>query len=282
MCSGLPRNLVLCVSLSCAVLQPGQSQKPAFDPTTANLPLRDMHRISVSDGWALAGQHILWTDTAGQSWTDVTPPLASAQQIDTVYFLDAGHGWAVLHAGGITDFPTLFSASTADGGKSWSVRPFPASTFLVQGYGYGNHLSFVDAEHGWLLMLLASSSASSHGELFSTQDGGKTWSARPDPPIFGKIQFVSASTGWLVGGVHGDELYQTHDGGQNWIRKAIELPDQVHPYVVPDSSPTYVTHPFYDELSFQKPEKGVLAVTVHVTETAMDLLTYSTEDGGDS
>lgn len=279
--SGLLKGLVLWVFLIC-VVQAKQSQGPASGPNTANQPIRDMHLMTASVGWALAGQQILWTDTAGQSWTDITPPLNGGQQIDTVYFLDARHGWAVLHAGEIGDGATIFTAATADGGKSWTVQAFALSDFLRSLYSCVNFLSFVDAQHGWMLVRSMSGSAYSKGELFATEDGGRTWNALPDPPIAGKIQFVSASTGWLVGGVHGDELYRTQDSGQNWVRKVIELPDQVHPYVVPDSSPTYVTHPFYDELSFQTPEKGLLVVTVHVTEAAMDLLTYSTDDGGSS
>ncbi|MBV9758993.1 MAG: hypothetical protein JO340_00370 [Acidobacteriaceae bacterium] len=275
------RKLILWTALCCGLVK-ATPQKTPLDPSTPNQQIRDMHLMSESEGWVLAGQHLLWTDTAGQNWSEITPPLARGQQIDTVYFFDAEHGWAVLHSGGVADFPTLLIASTSDGGRSWSIRPFSASNFLLQGYGYSNRLSFVDAQHGWLLTLLATSSAWSRGQLFATEDGGKTWLALPDPPIFGNIQFLSHSTGWLMGGVHGDELYRTPDGGHTWVRKTAELPDGVIPYSVPEAGGTYVHRPFYDRLLFRSAEKGLLAVRVPVTPDTTSLVIYSTEDGGAS
>ncbi len=248
-----------------------QSQPKAVDPNNLNLPIRDMHLMTGSEGWVLAGEQILWTDTAGQAWTDITPALATGQLIDTVYFFDSDHGWAVLHSAPNASLPVISVAITANGGTSWSVAAFPADTFLLEGYANGGNLSFVDNTHGWLLLGEMSSSAWSRGALFVTADGGKTWSALPNPPIGGTIQFLSTSTGWVVGGALGDELYRTQDGGRTWERKIPLLPEQVRPYTVPDARGAYVTHPFYDAFGFQTPRKGLLAVLVHVAPEAMDL-----------
>jgi photosystem II stability/assembly factor-like uncharacterized protein len=99
-------------------------------------PVRDMHLMTASTGWALAGQDIFWTDTGGESWSKITPPLVSTQVIDGAYFLDADHGWAVLHAyETTTGLSDISIALTTDGGKSWSIRPLQADAFLRQTYG---------------------------------------------------------------------------------------------------------------------------------------------------
>ena len=250
------RAILTIVILGSALLHAAQSPQPAFDPSTANLPIRDMHLMSASEGWVLAGEHILWTDTDGQSWTDITPPLATGQVIDTVYFLAKDHGWAVLHAGDIGDSPIISLAATADGGKSWSGQALPLSQFLRSLYWCTNYLSFVDDMHGWILVRRMSGSAYREGELFVTGDAGKTWSKLPTPPIGGKIQFVSQSTGWIFGGVHGDELYRTRDGGQTWLRTVIPLPDEVHPYTVPSGNGPYVLHPVYEGLLLKRRKRG--------------------------
>ena len=133
-----------------AQLDFAQSQPSAFDENAVNAPIRDMHLMTASTGWALAGEHVVWTSTAGQSWSEISPPLSGGQVIDTVYFLDSDHGWAVLHAG--EDLPTISIAITTDGGKSWSIVPFPADAFVLQGYAYGGYLSFVDDQRGWMLL----------------------------------------------------------------------------------------------------------------------------------
>ena len=127
-----------------------------------------------------------------------------------------------------------------------------------------------------------SSTAASRGDLFTTTDGGKTWSALRPPPIAGRIQFFPDLRGWIVGGVHHGELYRTLDGGQSWTRSVVSLPDQVQPYTKPQGlGTTYVSQPFYEGPYFQTEQNGVLAVVVHVAQTGNDaILTYSTNDGG--
>jgi photosystem II stability/assembly factor-like uncharacterized protein len=99
-------------------------------------PVRDMHLMTPSTGWVLAGQDIYWTDTGGQSWTKITPPLEGTQRIDGAYFLDAAHGWALLHTWQtMTEIPEISLALTTDGGKSWSVAPLQASQDVRRGYG---------------------------------------------------------------------------------------------------------------------------------------------------
>ncbi|MBV9758991.1 MAG: DUF1906 domain-containing protein [Acidobacteriaceae bacterium] len=273
------RKLTLWTALCCG-LAGAAPQKTPLDPSTPNQQIRDMHLMSESEGWVLAGQHLLWTDTAGQNWSEITPPLTGGQQIDTVYFFDAEHGWAVLHQGEIGDHPTVGIAGTTDGGKSWFMRPVAMNDFLRSLYACANFFSFADAEHGWMLTRRMSGSAYSKGELFTTEDGGRTWSALSSPPIAGPIQFVSQSTGWLMGGVHGDELYGTQDGGKVWTQKIIPVPENVHPYLIPGSQQS--VRPLFEGFSFQAAGSGLLSALVHVGPVTMDRVVYVTDDGGTS
>ena len=173
---------------------------------------------------------------------------------------------------------------TTDGGGSWSLASFAGADQLIhQAYGARAHISFPDAMHGWILLTQAGSSASSFGHLFATADGGKTWSPLPYPPVDGRIQFVSESTGWLTGGVHQNLLYRTQDGGQTWLEVTIPLPEDVTPYSILGGDGTvYVTRPRVEGPYFETPDTGAVTLLVRVTELTWDLLTYSTADRGDT
>ena len=179
------RVLLFSAVLGCALFahaSSAQSLPTAVDTDPAD-GIVGAHLMTAASGWVWKVRHILWTNTAGRTWSDITPPLKANQNIDGVYFLDADHGWAELQDNGIvTDTPELPDsllvsvAATADGGKSWSevsIENTHAS------YYTGGTLSFVDDKHGWMLMEAQLSSAASGGDLFSTGDGGTTWSLLP-------------------------------------------------------------------------------------------------------
>ncbi len=259
---------------------PAQSLPRAIDSAPPDLAVGDMHLLSASSGWVWRGSHILRTSTAGQIWTDITPPLRANQVVGGVYFLDAEHGWVVLQTLDTIDLPTVSVAATADGGKSWSVVSVAEE---ARPQYSGGSLSFVDERRGWMLMDIQGNSALSSGNLFVTDDGGTTWSALPQAPVAGKIQFFPAATGWLVGGVHEDELYRTRDGGSTWARNVMVLPKRVQPYtIVGGDGKTYSMHPTYMGPYFSTEQDGILAVSVPVSERNGPLLTYTTQDRGDT
>lgn len=252
---------------------------------TGIAPVRDMHLMTASMGWALAGEEIFWTDTEGQSWSKITPPLERTQRIDGAYFLDASHGWAVLHTWETTTgLSDIFIALTTDGGKSWSIKSLQADAFRRQTYGNRVYFSFADEMHGRLILQKASNTAHSNGDLFATADGGQTWAPLPSPPIGGEIQFFPDSSGWLEGGVNGNQLYRTLDGGQTWVQKVMPLPAGITPYSKPEGMGlTYHSEPFYMGPHFANEQEGIIAVIVHIKEIGDDdLLTYTTSDGGDT
>jgi Rv2525c-like, glycoside hydrolase-like domain len=152
----------------------------------AALELRAAHQLTPTTGWALAGDHLLWTSSAGFQWSDITPP-PSGRAIYGVYFRDASSGWLLRQAGGTA----LELAATSDAGAHWSMSAFPLSPADAAHFAGAASLEFRDAAHGWVMLRLATSSNFSFGMLFSTSDGGAAWTripgslswmAQPSPP----------------------------------------------------------------------------------------------------
>jgi photosystem II stability/assembly factor-like uncharacterized protein len=78
---------------------------------------------------------------------------------------------------------------------------------------------FLDRQHGWVV---ASAMKAGGGptRLWRTEDGGKAWQELPHnlPPAGGRLQFVTARLGWLLGA---GRLWRTEDGGTTWRRLSI-------------------------------------------------------------
>jgi len=165
------------------------------------------------------------TSDAGQTWTTITPPGASAGTIKGVFFTDPQDGWVVSYQPPSTSNATQLQISaTSDGGKSWSSSPLgkPDPAF-TDSQSLPAYVDFLDAMHGWVVVMLASSANFSTGILFQTSDGGATWS-RLSLPVGGPVEFISPTTGWLADGRQGDQLYVTSDGGQAWTAETVAPP----------------------------------------------------------
>ena len=113
-------------------------------------------------------------------------------QLSGISFADALHGVAV---GNEYRF-------TVDGGKTWQPsNPVGGSYYDVD---------LVDQNTGY---------ACGFGEVRKTTDGGLNWVSQPIP-LFGNfvgIDFVSATTGWVVGAE--GSVYKTTNGGASWVRQ---------------------------------------------------------------
>jgi hypothetical protein len=168
-----------------------------------------MALLSTTDGWVLRGNQLLMTRNRGQTWEVISPE--NIGQIIAVEFVDPEKGWLVSLDGE----GELLIYQTQDGGKYWQMQSLPFSRLDVSTV----YLEFVDAQTGWLVLKMVSSSSFSLGKLFATQDGGRTWEAR-SIPLGEPVHFSDALKGWVVGGPAEDQFYRSEDGGKSWFQES--------------------------------------------------------------
>ena len=145
----------------------------------------DVCFVDRDHGWARAGfiqnseaAASVWRTTdAGLHWSQLTELPLSYGGYSDVDFADADHGYLVDGAGQVT-------ASSADGGLTWTVGP-PV-------YERGASICAVDASHAWIW------TESLH--MKATDDAGATWVPRPWPNSIGSHEFeIEGDRGWIVG-----------------------------------------------------------------------------------
>ncbi|KOR17498.1 YCF48-related protein, partial [Burkholderia cenocepacia] len=99
-----------------------------------------------------------------------------------------------------------------DDGRTWrQARNVPVAATL-------SAVTFVDADHGWVV--------GQWGAILATSDGGETWHKQrldvsTDQPLF-SVAFTSPNDGIAVG--LWSLMLATHDGGKTWNRVALPKP----------------------------------------------------------
>jgi hypothetical protein len=190
-------------------------------------------------GWALgtsgsATEHVLHTAHAGDSWVDVTPPLAAPDPGASLkflpFFLDKTTAW-VIPVPDSPPSPTAPSAvwRTTDTGATWqSSADLRTADLMVEGWT-PSYMSFIDAQHGWLMVSVGAGAGHAYVVIFGTTDGGATWRRLLDPNSLNSaavhtccqsgIFFASTDVGLIP---LADSNYMkvvvnwTADGGASW------------------------------------------------------------------
>jgi photosystem II stability/assembly factor-like uncharacterized protein len=191
------------------------------------------------------------------------------------YFLDSDHAWLAYSYPSTTscfDHVTVFS--TVDGGQSWK-RSRPVDAAVQADSSLQLQLDFIDAQHGWL-MVLGEGRIVPDWFVYTTTNGGLDWQLLAQVPLmssFCSVEFISRTVGFL-----GDcqntsgpvpQLTVTRDGGKTW--GSVPLPTSV-------GNQFTVTGPvFFDQ------SQGIIHVNAQTfqgnTETPSDYLAV-TNDGG--
>ncbi len=193
--------------------------------TLASMPvLQSIRMVNQTGGWATANTTmILHTVNGGNHWTNVTPHYSVAKpQSFVATFKDAQHGWVAYEPmiGGST-FTIL---RTTNGGVSWQ-----RSTVSTGSSGFGiSSLTFNGNLNGW--MLVGDNGGPGAGSesfaLFSTTNGGVSWTVLPDIRTSDQmvyVSFVDAKDGYLThGGPYSTpHMSVTHNGGRSWQEIAL-------------------------------------------------------------
>jgi photosystem II stability/assembly factor-like uncharacterized protein len=153
-------------------------------------------------------------------------PLPPGPDVQTAGIVDPLHGWAVVAK-------RLWM--TGDGGSTWHDVT-PPGGFGTAGTDRLLGVAFVDAQHGWVAINGAFTSASdaSYGrvDIWRTTDGGQTWTGAElpkavvnsagdtMPPV--QLDFLDADHGFaflsgnLAKGPNDSDLFWTADGGRTW------------------------------------------------------------------
>ncbi|MGI8693812.1 MAG: hypothetical protein ACR2JK_13080 [Geodermatophilaceae bacterium] len=152
-------------------------------------------------------------------------------------------GWSVFRPGG--DEPALPAAEShaADTSTGWVAETRPA---LPGRPDRVDQLTFVDAEHGFLVQDVCSQSyGPCQRRVLATDDGGQTWEARAVTPAFaaGYYPLVAQSEFdlALIDHVTLTRLARSYDGGRSWserpITRAKPAPAPVGARLVQDVEP---------------------------------------------
>ena len=141
------------------------------------------------------------------------PPTVTPLWLDSLQMVSSRIGWAVRWTSnpGSLAPSSLVPVRTTDGGRTWAdvtpstarVTPSSASDLFV-----------LDAERAWLGVGTT---------LFSTSDGGASWTRLSTFDHLGSLDFVNAQDGWdmeNLGAAMGQDavaIYRSTDGGRRWF-----------------------------------------------------------------
>ena len=232
--------------------------------------------VTTTQGWALAGGRLLWTANRGETWQDITPPVASEATHLDAFFLDPSVGWVAFLAGpaGAEQRSPIHILHTRDRGATWNATELEPSPSLGV-FGAPENLEFVGPFYGWFTVSQTLTMNSSAADLYRTSDGGLTWE-RSALPFDGDTHFHTASIGWLVGSCctgAPNQLYRTSDGGLTWEKQAI----------APNPVDTGFDYHDYSLPVFADARSGALAITLRdesYETTAVAF--YRTQDSGET
>lgn len=172
--------------------------------------------------WATDDQSRLYRTTdGGSSWEPKTNPCTSVENLAAwaASFISSHDGWFICGSDEGMGGETKALLRTADAAGTWEVvaavqRDGEEVPGGLPAGGYVADLFFLDHTTGWF-------GTSRYGEVWLTQDGGKSWQRVSQEPsgvrAFIELDFVTEQLGWgfffLADGWY---LARTRDAGATW------------------------------------------------------------------
>lgn len=164
--------LAVAVSLLISLAWPSDVlAEPGTSPPEmlADAALFDIQFADADRGWAVGERGVIWlTDDGGRHWRLADSPVNC--RLDAVHFVDDQHGWAVggwVHA--YTHRSSAVVLQTDNGGQRWRRIATPTLPALCD-------VQMLDKHRGWAI---GDGSAMYPAGVFRTDDGGRSWHARP-------------------------------------------------------------------------------------------------------
>jgi len=199
----------------CAMALASPSQAAFQDPLDVPAVQSKLAPRGVINGLAYAGKrmvsvgqrgHILYSDDAGQSWTQAKVPVST--DLTAVFFASPTHGWAVGHGG-------VVLAST-DAGASWTKQLDGRTAGKLMVSYYADH-----APEGMSAEMLSQLRA----------DAARFAEEGPDKPFL-DLWFENETTGYIVGLFN--MIFKTADGGKTWTPwfDRTDNPKLLHMYAI--------------------------------------------------
>lgn len=182
----LARLLISLLALTSIITHADPLQRPARSSALVSQRLITALASAGPQRLIAAGQrgHIVWSDDAGQHWTQSEVPLSS--DVTAVQFLDAQQGYAVGHDGVVL--------GSSDRGQHWR-KLFD-----------GNAANLLVLEQ---LKQLPASTTREH----LINEAQRNLESGSDKPLL-DLYFTSAQEGFVVGAYN--LIFQTKDGGKSW------------------------------------------------------------------
>jgi photosystem II stability/assembly factor-like uncharacterized protein len=168
--------------------------------------LRAVYFLDEMHGWVGGSSGaLLETTDGGRTWTQaLRRPTDDA--IRDIYFKDASTGWIVcerdIYKLRTNEEARTYMMKTVDAGRTWQrVNLATPDARLVRAV-------FTEGGRAWAF--------GEAGALYSTNDGGDSWSRKPSPTRYLLLggTFLDRDHGWLVGAR--STILQTFDGGETW------------------------------------------------------------------
>lgn len=215
---------------------------------TVPVNILELVMIDGGAGWGVgqmpgaAEKMIVRTTDGGSNWKNLTPPQAVYENTGrnmevSAWFLDANNAWILFWETDKWSPQTGVSVwRTSDAGANWEYTLLPVTGYTIQ-YFRDAQIGFIDSKTGWILAHLGQNQEREYVGLYTTNDGGVSWSVMVSsdsanlPSKGSKTGAVFRSTleGWISGSNSREEpgsvLWRTVDGGNTWSNQSIPAPE---------------------------------------------------------
>jgi len=185
--------------------------------------------VHVGNGMSHDYVFLFSTVDGGKSWKRIVDPWMDNLDMSCaktgLVFADANTGLVTGDCNGLVP-NSIYLYRTTDGGSTWKPVRLPVSAKLPDMFTNESNVcgsytpGFVD-QFGWLVVKCNTYGPGvAQSFLYTSANGGQTWSTRSLPAPVDFVQFLPVGTadsrpgvGWFAGG---GRVYLSSDGGQTW------------------------------------------------------------------